>query len=374
MTAEVQRFGCPECGALLAEDASGGAVRCAFCGVRSAPLETPSGGRQYLAPRLDRSAALLALRRGLLDGGVLPRSLRRELRPVDARLVFVPYYVARGIRAGVVERPEEVRTTTVPETEFGEDGALRMRMKAAAPARVDRARVVLDDVEQSAPAVRRPGWGLEDLSPSVLAAGGATPQPAEVDEVRRRGAILAVELEPTGILARLAAEPLRGSTRLVAPTVRTVLLPVWRIRWRTGSGLYDATVDAVEGRLLAARAPENDRYRVPLALGTLGLAGLVVGWLLRTLVVVPFSSAAASGMLSLEVLLVVGVVALLLLGLFSTFAWNVVRYDAERVYERGQVRAEYLNRPPLTGLDRFWARVFGLLNRPLDPTLRGDDD
>jgi hypothetical protein len=233
---------------------------------------------------------------------------------------------------------------------------------------------VLDDVEQSAPAVRRPGWGLEGLSPGGLLAGGALPQPAEVDEVRRHGAILAVELEPTAILERLAAEPRRGETRLVAPTVRTVLVPVWRIRWRTGAGLYDATVDAVEGRLLAARAPEDDRHRVPLALGTLGLAGLVAGWLLRVLVVVPLLSVAAPGMLSLEVVLVVGLAALLLLGLFSTFAWNLVRYDAERVYERGQVRAEYLNRPPLTGLDRFWARVFGTLGRPLDPTARSDDD
>lgn len=374
MTAGVQRFACPECGALLGEDASGGAVRCAFCGRRSVPLETPSGGRQYLPPRLDRSAALLALRRGLADGGVLPRSLRRELRPVEARLVFVPYYVARGIRAGVVERPEESRSATV-DTEFGEDGALRMRLKASNPPRTDVARVVLDDVEQSAPAVRRPGWGLEELSPSVLVAGGATPQPADVDELRRHGSILAVELEPTGVLARLASEPLRGATRLVAPSVRTVLVPVWRVRWRTGSGLYDATVEAVEGRLLAARAPEDDRYRVPVALGTLGLAGLVAGWLLRMLVVVPLLSVAAPGMLSLEVVLVVGLAVLLFLGLFSTFAWNVVRYDAERVYERGQVRAEYLNRPPLTGLDRFWARVFGMLGRPLDPSLRsGDDD
>lgn len=370
MTAALLRFACPECGALLERDASAGAVRCDFCGVRSTPVETPSGGRQYLPPVLDRSAALLALRRALLEEGVLPRSLRSDLRPADARLVFVPYHVARGIRAGVVERPPEPRP--VP-AEPEDPGGLRARPEPPAPAaRRDEARVVLEDVEASAPAVRRPGWGLEALSPGALAAL-SVPRPAEVEDVRRHGPILSVDREPDDLLRRLAANPPRGGTRLVAPQVRTVLVPVWRLRWRAGAGLYEATIDAVEGRLLAARAPEDDRHRVPIALGLLGLAGLVAGWLLRMLVVVPLLAAGAPGAASLELLLVVGIAGLLLLGLFSTFAWNLVRYDAERVYEQGRVRAEYLNRPPLTGLDRFWARVFGLLGRSLDPNLRSDD-
>jgi|GEM_PF-3374837 len=371
MTAALLRFACPECGALLERDASAGAVRCDFCGVRSAPSATPSGGRQYLPPVLDRSAALLALRRALLEEGVLPRSLRGDLRPSEARLVFVPYHVARGIRAGVVERPLEPRPAPVEPEELG---GPRARPEPPSPAtRRDEARVVLDDVEAAAPAVRRPGWGLETLSPGTLAARSA-PKPAGVDEVRRHGSILSVEREPTELLARLAADPPRRSVRLVAPTVRTVLVPVWRIRWRAGTGLYDATIDAVEGRLLAARAPEDDRHRVPIALGLLGLAALLAGWLLRALVVAPLLLAGAPGAASLELLLAVATAGLLLVGLFSTFAWNLVRYDAERVYERGQLWAEYLNRPPLTGLDRFWARVFGLLGRSLDPNSRSRDD
>jgi hypothetical protein len=147
------------------------------------------------------------------------------------------------------------------------------------------------------------------------------------------------------------------------------LVPVWRLRYRVRAGLYEATVDAVEGRLLAARAPENDRHRIPVAFLGLGLAALAVGGLLRVLLVFPLQSRAAghaSGMG--EAIVYVVLAAFVVLAMFATYAWNVVRYDAERIYEDGRLRGEYVNKPPATGLERFWERSFGALGHALDPT------
>jgi hypothetical protein len=369
MTTSLARLVCPTCGALLGEDATRGAVRCDFCGKRSVLTEaTLVAPRFFLPPSLDRSAALLALRRALLAEGVLSPSLRSAVQPVDMRLVFVPFHVARGIRSGVVERPAEARMTREPSPL--PDGVPEVHvLRREKTARDDRARVVLTDVERAVPAVRREGWGLESIAPGALVAGGVPIEAFDPDTVPRIGAVLAVEVEPADVVSRLRGETARGDTALHVPAVRTVLVPVWRIRTSVRGGLYDATVDAVEGRLLSARAPENDDHRVPIAFATLGLAALALGWVLRVFVVWPLSHGAAVTLSqSIDALFWAAMVLLLLLAMFATYAWNVVRYDAERVFENGSLRVEYPAKPPLTGLEAFWNRVFGGLGRVFDPT------
>ena len=375
MTSSLARFGCPTCGALLGEDATRGAVRCEFCGRRATLTDpTRTAPRSVVAPTLDRSQAILALRRTLLAEHVLLRTLRTEIQPVDVRLVYVPYHVVRGIRTGVLERTPVARPSY--ETTTNRDGTREVHAVRREPApTTDRARVVLTDVERAAPAVRRPGWGLESLAPGALVAHGAVLEPFDPDAVRRTGAVLAPDVEVGEVVERLRAESARGETKLHQPVVRTVLLPVWRIRYRVRGGLFDATLDAVEGRLLAARAPENDRHRVPIALLGLGFGALAVGWVVRVLVVWPLvRKAGVSLPSSIDVLIYVAFALLFVLAVFSTYAWNVVRYDAERVFEDGRLRGEYLNKPPSTGLERFWEKVFGAVGQGLDPTRGRDRD
>lgn len=368
------RFACPTCGALFGEDATQGALCCDYCGRRAAPAEPErAAGRLVIRPAVERSEALLALRRTLLAENVLPRSLRADVQPVEARLVYVPYHVARGIRSGIVERRPEARTTEEVQTNWDGTRQVRTVRKEPEPTE-DRARVLLTDVERSAPAVRREGWGLEAIGPGTLIGAGAELVPFDADEVRRTGAVLAPDVDPSALIERLRGETARGETRLHLPTVRTVLVPLWRIRYRIGAGLYDATLDAVQGRLLAARAPENDRHRVPIAFAALGLATLLAGGVLRFLTPA-FSPGAgdprASG--SMDIVVYLMLFALVVVGVFGTYAWNVVRYDADRIFENGQLRGEYLNKPSATGLDRFWDKVFGGIGKVADAGRRRHD-
>ncbi|MBI4917528.1 MAG: hypothetical protein HY825_16935 [Acidobacteria bacterium] len=369
------RFLCPTCGALFGEDATRGAARCDYCGRRAALAEPErSATRQVIRPAIERSEALLALRRTLLAENVLPRSLRADVQPVEARLVYVPYHVARGLRTGIVERKPEPRTSY--ETLTNRDGTRETVTVRKEPVPTDdRARVLLTDVERSAPAVRRGGWGLDAIGPGALIGAGAELVPFDAEEVRRTGSVLAPDVDPSELVERLRGETARGETRLHLPTVRTVLVPFWRIRYRIGPGLYDATLDAVTGRLLAARAPENDRHRVPLAFGALGLATLCVGGVFRFLapLVTRPADARASSSGSLNVAFYLLLLVLVVLGVFASYAWNVVRYDADRIFENGQLRGEYLNRPPSTGLDRFWDRLFGGVGKVFDAGRRRHD-
>jgi hypothetical protein len=370
---ELRRLSCPTCGALFGEDATRGATRCGFCGCRATAAEPGlTVPHRALRPVVERAEALLALRRTLLAENAIPRSLRGELRPVDTRLVYVPFYVVRAIRTGVLERPAEVKTTY--ETVTRRDGTRELRsVQREVPTKDDRARVVLTDVERTGPAVRRSGWGLEGLGLGGLLGGGAEETSPDTDELRRTGAVLAADVEPSEIVERLRTESMRGETELHVPSVRIVLVPVWRIRYQVRGGLYDATVEALEGRLLAARAPENDRHRVPLALFVLGLACLCVGWVLRFFVVWPaLHGGASQAPGAFDSFVWIAMVLLAVLGMFGTYAWQVVRYDADRVYENGRLWAEYLNKPPSTALDRFWEKLFGGIEKAMTP--KGTDD
>jgi len=369
---ELHRLACPTCGALFGVDATRGAARCEFCGHRATAAEPGLAvPHRALRPVVERSDALLALRRTLLSENAIPRSLRGELHPVDTGLVYVPFYVVRAIRTGVLERTPEVRTTY--ESVTSRDGTRELRsVQREVGSKEDRARVVLTDVERTGPAVRRSGWGLEGLGVGALLGAGAQETSAETDELRRTGAVLAADLEPTELVERLRTETAGGATELHVPSVRIVLVPVWRLRYRVRGGLYDATVDAVEGRLLAARAPENDRHRVPLALFVLGLSSLCVGWVLRTVVGPLFQAGAAQGSGMFDASVWIALVLLAALGMFGTYAWQVVRYDADRVYENGRLWAEYLNKPVSTALERFWQKLFGGIEKAMKP--KGTDD
>jgi hypothetical protein len=369
---ELRRLACPTCGALFGEDATRGAARCAFCGRRATAAEPGLAvPHRALRPVVERSDALLALRRALLAENAIPRSLRGELRPVDTRLVYVPFYVVRAIRTGVLERPPEVKTAY--ETVTRRDGTRELRsVQREVPAKDDRARVVRPAAARPGPGGRRGGWGRVGRGRGGLLAGGAPETAADADELRRTGAVLAADVEPSEIVERLRTESVRGETALHVPSVRIVLVPVWRIRYRVRGGLYDATVEALEGRLLAARAPENDRHRVPLALFVLGLTCLCVGWVLRTMVGPLLHAGAAQASGTFDASVWIALVLLAVLGMFGTYAWQVVRYDADRVYENGRLWAEYLNKPPSTALERFWEKLFGGLEKAMTP--KGTDD
>jgi hypothetical protein len=212
------------------------------------------------------------------------------------------------------------------------------------------------------------------LAPGALVGAGAELAPYDPEEVRRSGSVLAADVEPSAMIERLRGETAKDETRLHRPTVRTVLVPVWRIRYRVGAGLYDATVEAVRGRLLAARAPENDRHRVPVAFLALGLATLCVGGLLRFLRPLLEGGASHGSPGTFDFAFYLVLIVLAVVGLFGTYAWNVVRYDADRIFENGRLFGEYLNKPHATGLDRFWDKVLGGLDKAVGGRRRRGDD
>jgi hypothetical protein len=148
--------------------------------------------------------------------------------------------------------------------------------------------------------------------------------------------------------------PLPAGLTLLEERVELVFVPVWLVRLRHRGLVHEATVDAVGGGLLEARAPVARGARLgqavvllyPLAL-LLGLPG--AAWQ-RLLVDVLLRLHPAVGLF--------GLIGLLWLG---SWAWDRVRFRYEWLVEGMAGRLEPINRPDRTLPERVALSLWGLL-------------
>ncbi len=118
-------------------------------------------------------------------------------------------------------------------------------------------------------------------------------------------------------------------------------MPVWLLRQRHRGLVYEATVDAVTGKLLQARAPVERSARLGQAVALLypvafllGLPGPTWQWLLVNVLLRLHPA--------ITLFLVIGLLWL------ASWAWDRIRFRYEWVLEGGQGRLEPINRPDRT--------------------------
>jgi hypothetical protein len=301
------RLACPGCcGRLPAQAGWPSRFDCPSCGSPLAVVSDDEPARRLVAPRIDeataRARALAAFRHPLAPPGF-------PGRVAEALLVWVACHE--------VER-ELLAAPHLPVVETLERG---IAARASLPG---LARLPVDAILQGE--VRRP------FDPEALMDGSIV-----LGAVRR----------PKDAL------PLPAGLTLLEERVELVFVPVWLVRLRHRGLLHEATVDAVGGGLLEARAPVARSARLgqavallyPLAL-LLGLPGriwarLLVDVLLRLHPAVTF-------------FLFIGLVWL------GSWAWDRVRFRYEWVLEGTQGRLEPINRPDRTLPERVALFLWGL--------------
>jgi hypothetical protein len=145
------------------------------------------------------------------------------------------------------------------------------------------------------------------------------------------------------------ASAFEDKTQFMEKRIRRVFYPIWRIRYRYKNRLYWATLDGVTGRIMALRAPQDDRQRLKWLLGSSVVVSFVVGKLLRLILL----SIAHGGLGAVFALLGIAPV---LLGVFFFFgvcfsvavlvvAWEQFRYPGELVITGGNVEVVKLKPP-----------------------------
>jgi hypothetical protein len=340
---------CPTCKGAVARGEGTRAQRCPFCQRRSLVVTREREVMRYsLETSLDAAGAGLAARRGLAERRVTATRLLDLATFADPSLVFVPFLWTTGTTPALVRR----------------DKAITERRSA-----VDT-KVVIDDFEVFEPAVELEGWGLRALDVGALLARPRAPLPRPFDgtALRSRGRVLvpqhAFDEAASRRGAKLARTTIHGDDggECLAERRRILWIPIWIVAFVVRGRRYEARVEGVDGTLLSARGPEDERWRVPMALGALLIPCLLVGKLLRFVIADASAAAVGASFLNPGFLLTVALAAAIALSVFLSilaFAWSLLRYEAEHVYRDGRVWSEQLGRGGTTILDRLTDRVGG---------------
>ncbi len=350
--ARTTRTFCPTCQGTVQRSEGTRADRCPFCHHRSLVFDDNSEVLRYsLAPSLDSSSAVSTAKHALVEQRVTARRLLDLAKFAEPTLYYVPFLWSTGTTPYL-----ETRATTI----------------SAGREHVDT-KVAIEDFEVFELAVDIKKWGLRTLDISALMAKphSPLPQPYDSTALRRHGCVLVPQRGFNDGLDRLDGKLERMTSsnddvvERVAERRRILWIPIWIVAFTIRGQRYEARLDAVDGKLLSARSPEDERIRIPMALGALLLPCFLVGKLLRFGLSLSLSTWAMAGLTNPVFLLGFGLGALVALSAFLSilaFSWSLLRYEAVHLYRDGLVWSEQLGRPELTLLDRLTNRIGNLLS------------
>ncbi|NLN62752.1 MAG: hypothetical protein GX146_07730 [Myxococcales bacterium] len=291
----IRHIQCFRCAGEIGYTAIDRVVSCRFCQARMF-IDNPDWVAEYrLTPSLEALDARRVLQRFLSDPA-MPKGMLRHARFQTATRYWVPYNDVRVRRLGTVlsttdkptARDGEWRAPLAPQrlsllgpAQSSERGSLFSSLSSERETVRDTS-VVIGDIHRIAPAVDHADLGLEHTAAQRFLQETDTPL-VRFDRVdaARTGHILYPTHPTQALLAQLeTAGPIavqNSDTEYTEYRARRVYYPIWHLQYAFDNRLYTATVDAMTGDLLHARAPESDHRRSLVLLSLLALFGLFIG-------------------------------------------------------------------------------------------------
>ncbi len=245
---------CAACGGTLAVHEGWTHLVCRYCATPLVVLGSLGAARLAVPGRLDREAALGAVRRWFAAGLRKEPALKAEAVVEEAFLAWFPFV---RVRCDVVGCVLGTRTRRVKQ---GNRWVERQEpVERLVEESFDRTRACADTAEFGVDSVNLAGDALEPLDEGRLRGRGMVFRPVRaVDEVA--SALLDEALASSAAAAGVE----RVSFSWLAPVRRAVTLvyyPLWVVRYRFRGRLYQALVDGEDGSLAYGKAPGNLLFR-----------------------------------------------------------------------------------------------------------------
>ncbi len=344
MTATTHNVGCLTCGGTLPYAEGLRLVACEYCGSRACVVVPGALRRSFVEPLLDRERLDAVLSRTLSTPAFAP-GLAADARELDARLLFLPFYEVSALRS--VRNEAHITKLGQPRTDT---------------------RMLLTGIRLFTPAIRDERFGLSALeAPGLRGAESlATIRAFDVARIQSFGSAVDPDIPLEPLLRQLRAGGGEGHPETLEETAQLLWYPVWQVLLTSGGNGYRLVVDAVEGRILAGRAPGNNRLRSLLPVVSLAFITWILGRLLRLTVLgagVPGESADYS-------LTPFMVIALLVAGaaawVTAREAWNSFRYAYEVEWVGGLARPVRLGAPAGSWVEPFSERLMSWLEGFVD--------
>jgi len=348
--ARIYNVNCPFCGATFGRPEGKFVLTCEYCGRRSWLKIDGAIPRAVIEPRISKEQAIYTLEGRVFADKQTPQDMATSAKILSAQLYYVPFYEYSGWRGSLVGR----------------------RIKDGIGEKHDTS-VSLFDFTVYMPAAAPRGWEIDKFEPNSLRAEERTQQrPFARRELASSNAItIAPKRAKEEIRKKLEAIGQMASdieSQVVVAHTKLVYFPFWRIRYRYHGRDYTATIDGTEGRILFARSPRADYYRLPLFVAFLAVAAWLVATLLHSLVL---KQEVAKVMVRFALLsegtLFISIIGLTLFALgFTTLfglAWDTARYPEQMIYRLDRKEIDKIGRPQMTIFDKLAYHELKLLTR-----------
>ncbi len=368
--ADIRHISCPKCGGTLGLSGMDRLVKCRYCGTTSL-VEAPGHAPEYYVdPRVQAVTARRTLQRVLMESDV-PAGLLKRARFHSARLYFIPFHEVNARRVGTMKltefKPEKRPRQSSRAVSMGQGATVsipRVHDDWAVPkTKVVDTRVIMNDLTRVEPAVSLPEWHVEEADVQTARAGETGLLKAmDRRRVEKLGRIYKPTITPDQMLSRLDADNLAANvednTEIVEVRIKRIYYPVWRVRYEYQGRLYGAAIDGVTGKIMSARAPETDKYRVVWLLGTAAMVSFFAGKIARVIATLAMGDhGGAEGLVAVGIqgsIMMIPVILIALLAVFFVLGvgWDQFRYAGEIVTRGDKKMVERINRPKKTFFDK----------------------
>jgi hypothetical protein len=393
--AKIRHLNCPKCGGTLGASSVERVVECRYCRTRSL-VDAPEPTAEYFIRPAIKEISARRIVQALLKDKDLPPGLLKNTRFHSARLCFVPFYELTGRRLGtmkITEFKQQRESSSFVDQALKRDSLglafapfeaqAMMKEIRLPPKKTVDTRVIMSDITRIEPAVNLAAWALEEAEfGEVRAQPSGVLLPMDRKKLERAGRVYDATLAPAQLLSQLTAKTgtawLDDQTEIAEVRIKRIYYPVWRVRYRYQGRLYGVTLDGVTGKVMSARAPQDDRSRVRWLIGTTAPVAFGVGLILRAvigaLVLLPGAGRQAGMVIvTAPYLAALGSVGLLIALVLVGFGWEQFRYSGELVITGSKREVEKINRPERTFFD-VAIELAGKMTAALLPKPKRDGD
>jgi hypothetical protein len=253
----------------------------------------------------------------------MPDGLLKNTRFNEAVLCYLPYHEVRSRRVGTIM------------TDYKSTGR--------------ETGVIAGDVHRIVPALSIDGFGIEETSVFE----GLKNDSLELllfDRIKQgeNARIYYPSVDESLIMDRMQMKGFTSgvsdNTEFIETRSRRIYYPVWRLQYRFKGRSYFAVIDGLTGRVIFARAPQGDKWRVLWLVSGVSLSGFISGKMLKGISFIEHvkeifatgddSTGAVTGGLLLIIMLAA------LLSILWVLVWNQFRYAGDVVYEKNSLMVE----------------------------------
>ena len=369
--ASIRHINCSKCGGTLGLLSADRMVKCKYCGTWSLIELKDHVPEYYIDPQIDEVGARRLLQK-LLTEDDMPDNLLKSAEFYGAKLYFIPYYEFDAKRTGTVimteYKADRSARRQVKEIHYGPGGISTSTTREPSDRYLKKkktvdTRVVMADVNRIDPGIALKEWALEEADIASIRSN-----PEGVLKIMNRkyletmGRVYKPTVEQSDIVRNLdagnLARNLEDHTEITDIKIKRIYYPVWRAKYKYQGRLYGASVDAVTGKIMGARAPQSDKSRILWMLGSAGITSFIIGKIAGGIMDAVLTSSLESHpfiemslylwFISFAVLLMVASAIVFIIGL----GWEQFRYAGELVITGDSRIIQKINRPETTFFDK----------------------